>query len=125
MSRVTRDQQRAMHAYGRVEKVPKERRADYKALVNSFGALVLRSGLAAALAFVERKKKKSEETAEALFLDHLAAATIPGLENIKRGGELPGAVRGLDVAPYMLATREVLKLSIWFRRAAQATFAEM
>jgi CRISPR-associated protein Cmr5 len=109
-----------------VEKVPKERRADYKALVNSFGALVLRNGLAAALAFVERKKeKKGEETAEALFLDHLAAATIPGLESIKRGGELPAAVRGLDVAPYMLATREVLKLSIWFRRAAQATFAEM
>jgi len=31
-------------------------------------------------------------------------------------------VRGLDVDGYIIATREILQLATWLKRAAQATF---
>lgn len=119
----TRDQERARHAYRCVGEVKeKELGADYKPRVNGFPAMVQRNGLAAAISFVERDASK-EDKAAALFLTHLADADIPNLKG-KKGNALPGAIRALPVPDYMLATREVLKISIWFRRAAQALLGE-
>lgn len=118
MTRPTRDQQRALHAYRCVEGVPKEARADYKTHVNSLGSAVLRSGLAAALAFLQRDR---EQMAVKLLLEHLASAKLPGLPEVK-GDAFPGEVRRLGLADYMLVTREVLQLAVWLRRAVQATF---
>jgi len=134
MTRRTRDQERAIHAYERVEKVPKDLFEHYKAQVNTLGPTVLRSGLTAALAFLERKlKDMSDEQREraspqvkaaALLLDHLAGATLPGLEQVQQGGQLPEAVRRLEpLSAYMLATREVLHVALWLRRAVQARAA--
>jgi CRISPR-associated protein Cmr5 len=120
MTRLTRQQQRALHAYARVEAVPIAERADYGTRVNGLGSAVLRNGLAAALAFLERDAPKPSSAA-GLLLEHLSSAEIPGLTG-GRGADLPGAVRRLDLRGYMLATREVLQLVVWFRRAVQASF---
>lgn len=116
----TRDQQRALHAYQCVGAVDERLREDYKVAVNGLGPNVIRSGLAGAVAFLERQRKRD---AVKLFLDHLGKAQIPGLEN-KDHRSLPDAVRGLDLAGYMLASRETLRVAQWFKRAVQATFGE-
>jgi CRISPR-associated protein Cmr5 len=120
MSGRTREQERAQHAYACAAKVPAKDWSDYKVLTNGFGVFALKNGLAAALAFVERGKS---DTANTLFLDHLANARIPCLSG-KKGPDLPAAVRDLKVADYMLATREVLALVVWLRRAVQAMAPE-
>jgi len=120
----TRDQERARHAYKCVGDVEEGERAEYKVLVNSLGAAVMRSGLSAALAFIEREldEKKPKAPAANTFFDHLGSAGIPGLK--AAGKNVPKLVRELELDDYMLATREVLKLTIWFRRAVQALFAD-
>lgn len=121
MTRLTRAQQRALHAYERVGHVPGPERADYATQVNALGNAVLRNGLAAALAFLERDQKKKAAVGQ--LLEDLASAMIPGVVGIP-GERLPDAVRHLELRGYMLATREVLQLVVWFRRAVQATFTK-
>ncbi|MBZ4423280.1 type III-B CRISPR module-associated protein Cmr5 [Myxococcus sp. RHSTA-1-4] len=126
MSGQTREQQRALHAYERVEAAAKDAgvRADYKPRVNGLGAAVLRDGLAAALTFLEREREGN--AAARRVLDDvawcLARAKLPELGERLRGEELAAKVRGLKLDAYMLATRETLRLLVWFRRAVQATF---
>jgi CRISPR-associated protein Cmr5 len=116
----TRDQQRAMHAYARVEAAHgkgKAYRGDYKVQVFGLGPHVMRSGLAGALSFIERDARPAARD----FLTDLADAGVPGLQTST--DPLPARVRHMvNVDDYMLATREVLKLALWFRRAVQATF---
>lgn len=114
--RLVRDQQRALHAYNCVDKVPKDQQDDYETAVNDLGANILRSGLCAALAAVQRLGKRGE-----LLLEHLAAANVPGLENA-RADDLAERVRKLEADAYMIATREMLQVSMWLKRAAQASF---
>jgi len=116
---MTRDQKRAQHAYERVRLVAENLRSDYKIAVNNLAANIMRSGLAAAVAFLQRR---NDEAANRLIGD-LATAGIPGLENTDRV-TFPDHVRGLELEPYMLATRETLKVAQWFKRAVQATFQE-
>lgn len=120
----TRDQERAIFAYDcvkqiRTKQAGKEQFDDYKSMVQDFGATVMRNGLAAALAFVARRKGEASPA----FLAQLAGAGIPGLEKTKDGAGLLAAVCKLDVDEYMLATREVLHLAVWLRRAVQAADA--
>jgi CRISPR-associated protein Cmr5 len=114
---MTRDQERARHAYACVAQVDKQHRDDYKVAVNALAAHVMRSGLAASLAFLERKNAPDGAR---LLLDHLGAARIPKLE----GGhqQVAAQARQLGLEDYMLATREVLKVAVWLKRAVQATF---
>jgi len=114
-----RDQRRALHGYEAVESVPGNEREDYKIAVDDLGASVLRSGLAAALASLERQKGGRGE----VVLEHLAAAGIPGLEDAA-AQDFAKRVRSLDAAGYMLATREVLRVATWLKRAVQATFRD-
>lgn len=114
---ITRDQKRAQHAYECFARVPVDQRESYKVLVNGLGANILRSGLAASVAFLERENSRSRAEAK-LLLDHLGAAGIPGLQADHTS--LPRAVRGLALDDYMLATRETLRVVLWFRRAVQA-----
>ncbi|HZU15022.1 MAG TPA: type III-B CRISPR module-associated protein Cmr5 [Candidatus Dormibacteraeota bacterium] len=114
-----RQQLWALHAYESVASVGKDQRKEYGIAVNDLGANVLRSGLAAAMAALERKRDRGGK----LLLEHLATAGISGLEHAT-GQDLPDRVRRLDLDAYLLATREVLQLATWFRRAVQATFEE-
>jgi CRISPR-associated protein Cmr5 len=116
MSFQTREQKWALRAYACVRGVPREQRKEYKPLANSFGGQVMRNGLAAALAFLERKEGASQ-----LLLGHLAKAELPGLEGARGdGAKLPDEARRLGLEEYMLATREALRFSVWLRRAVQA-----
>lgn len=122
--RRTRDQERALHAYRCVEAMgeDKARLEEYRRHVNDLGAAVLRSGLCAALSWLERDAK-GEHSAAARLLDHLAehvgALGWPS-ERRPEWRELPRRVRALEVARYQLVTREALHLTTWLRRAAQA-----
>jgi len=111
-----RDQRWALHAYDVVGKLEKGQ-ADYEIVVNSLGADILRNGLSAALATLERQKDSRGE----VLLEHLASADLTGLANAT-GQDLARRVRGLDVDGYIIATREILQLATWLKRAAQATF---
>jgi len=116
---MTRDQIRAQHAYACVGRVAEADRADYRVSVNYLGTNIMRSGLAAAVAFLQRRK---DAAAKQLIRD-LASASIPGLVDTS-GETFPERVRDLDLEVYMLATRETLKVAQWFKRAVQATFQE-
>jgi CRISPR-associated protein Cmr5 len=113
-----RDQERALHAYGCVEAVQKEARRDYKIAVNDLGANIMRGGLCAALAAVQRRGEGSK-----LLLEHLAGASVPGLEDAN-AHDLPRRVSELNTEAYMVATREILLVAVWLKRAAQATFGD-
>jgi CRISPR-associated protein Cmr5 len=116
-----RDQRRALHAYEVVAKVaqePKAQQRDYKIAVNDLGANILRSGLCAAIAAVQRLGKGGER-----LLGHLASAGVPGLEGAK-AKDIARRVRELDADSYMVATREMLAVAVWLKRAVQATFGD-
>ncbi|GHH02695.1 type III-B CRISPR module-associated protein Cmr5 [Comamonas sp. JC664] len=125
MTAQTREQQRALEVYARVRAVPSGLCAEYKPRVNGLGAAVLRDGLAAALSFLERERAKNEAARQLLkdLAFCLSQARLPGLSKPGLSDEsLPQEVRRLGLSEYMLATRESLRLLIWFRRAVQATF---
>jgi CRISPR/Cas system CMR-associated protein Cmr5 small subunit len=117
----TRDQERARHAYRCVEGVADsgaDSERDYLIAVADLGAHILRSGLAAALASLQRER----DGRGGRVLQHLARAGLPGVQ--WEGGDdtddFVAAVIRLDVDGYMLATREALRVAAWLRRAAQA-----
>jgi CRISPR-associated protein Cmr5 len=110
-----RDQVRALHAYGAVAAVPDGDRESYEVAANAFVATLLRGGLAAAMAAIERLNSRG-----ALLLQHLAEAGVPGLERAT-GQSLPGLVRGLRVDDYLIASREMREVASWLKRAIQAT----
>jgi CRISPR-associated protein Cmr5 len=113
-----RDQRRALYAYEVVGQMPKDKQKNYKIATNDLGANILRSGLCAALAAVQRLGKGGE-----LLLTHLAGAGVPGLEGAS-AETLAQNVRELDAEQYMIATREMLQIAMWLKRAVQATFEE-
>lgn len=113
-----RDQQRALHAYDAVNRVGPEQQKDYRIAVNDLGANILRSGLCAAIASVQRLGGRGD-----VLLGHLANANVPGLEEAT-AENLFCCVRKLDAGSYMLATRELLQVAMWLKRAVQATFEE-
>jgi len=113
-----RDQQRALHAYDVVAQVNVGQQKDYQIAVNDLGANILRSGLCAAIASVQRLGNRGN-----VLLDHLASANVPGLEGAT-AQNLAQRVRVLDADSYMLATRELLQVATWLKRAVQATLGE-
>jgi CRISPR-associated protein Cmr5 len=120
----TREQRRALHAYRCVEAVPSPQRADYKARLSGLGSAVMRDGLAAALTFLERECQDNPAAATLLghLADYLATEQLPPFEPVRDGRRLPAAVREMPLEAYMLATRELLRVLVWFQRAVQATF---
>lgn len=113
-----RDQQRALHAYEVVSAVPHGQQKDYMIAVNDLAANILRSGLCAAVASVQRLGNRGD-----VLLGHLASARVPALENAT-AQNLAERVRGLDADNYMMATCELLQIATWLKRAVQATFEE-
>ena len=117
-----RDQSRARHAYKSVASVPAQHCEDYRIAVNSFGAHVIRTGLCAAIAWLQR----TDTEGASLFLRHLNDAGIRGLAAVPgdKGGTFADKVHAAVAADYMIATRDTLALVVWFRRAVQALRAE-
>lgn len=120
-----RDQVRALHAYQSVQQavdtlVTKhgDQRNDYRIAVDDLGIHVRRLGLAAALSQIEAESRKHPGPST-LLLDHLGKAGITGLVGTN-ATTIANRARGLDVNDYMLATRELLQVATWFRRAVQS-----
>jgi len=114
--KATRDQARAAHAYDVVGKLEKDDIKNFKIVVNGFGTTVLRGGLCAAIAWVQRYH---DPKASDRLLDALASAGIAGVGRVPPP-DFPKKLRGLPPADYMLATRDALAAIVWFRRAVQA-----
>jgi len=113
-----RDQQRALHAYDAVSRVQQAQQKDYQIAVNDLGANILRSGLCAAIASVQRLGNRGD-----VLLGDVATAGVPGLEGAT-ASNLAEKIRKLDADGYMMATRELLQVATWLKRAVQATFEE-
>lgn len=113
---LTRDQRRALHAYSSVSALNEEERSEYQVAVNDLGVNILRHGLCAALAAIQR----SSSDGSAKLLGHLAEADLPGLE-VSSGIDLVRRVRELDSGQYMMISREVIEVATWLKRAAQAS----
>lgn len=114
-----RDQRWALYAYKVVGDIASTAQKDYKIAINDLGANILRNALSAALAALERQKGGRG----GLLLGHLAEAEVTGLAGATKE-DLPRRVRELKVDGYMMATREILQLAGWLKRAAQATFGD-
>lgn len=113
-----RDQARARHAYQMVAQLrDPDAQQSYQTAVNDLGANILRNGLCAALANLQRLGERGGDT----LLKHLAEAGIHGLEGV-HAAKFVGRVRDLDAQGYILATREALQVATWLKRAARATF---
>lgn len=115
-----RDQQRARIAYRLAAQVT-QNPTDYKVVVNSLGANIIRMGLSAAIADLQRRGKRGGNT----LLEHLGETP----SSVLRGqsfdhASLPAHIRGLHAPEYMLLTREVLQFAAWLKRAVQAGEAE-
>ena len=115
-----RDQLRARHAYASAARVPQRDREDYRIAVNAFGAQVIRLGLCAAIAWLQRAQTEGAD----LFLQHLDAAELRGLPPGQPGKRaaltFAANVQAAAANDYMIATRDTLALVVWFRRALQA-----
>lgn len=124
-TRLNREQRRAMHAL-RLWKTAREAdwpEANYRTLVNGFGAQVLRSGLLAAVAFARRYVDDRAAAHMLSGLFHPQVMSVGILHRVKPD-DLIEALARLDAAAYMLATREVLAATLWLRRAVQESAAD-
>ena len=118
MSGMRRDQKRAAHAYARVRQAQETLGDDwksYKIAIDGLGPAILRNGLVAAFAFLERDAGKNHIKT---LLDALAQSGVRGFDGA--GSSLPERIRTMDTDDYMLATSEILLVVHWFKRAAQA-----
>jgi len=114
-TKLTRDQERASHAYKSVANVTGQVK-EYKVLVNALGPNVVRSGFAAAIAFLQRTNNVARDQ----FARDLASGFPRELQMGSDLTTLSQRVRTMPIEDYMLATREALKLAQWFKRALQA-----
>lgn len=124
---LTRDQERAELAYAAVGRVPEQDRKDYKIAVHALGAEILQSGLAAAMAGLERRESRGDRLRTDLANARIPRLVQPGHRNQILGepltkDNLPAKVRALPLDDYILATRETLQIILWLKRAVQATF---
>lgn len=114
---VLRDQRRALDAYEKVSTVPQNDWKNYRIAVNDLGANLMRLKLVGAMAALERRNDGGSRH----LLDHLGSAGIPGLQGTDHAS-LPDRARRLPLDDYILATREMMRVAEWLKRAAQATF---
>ena len=114
---ISRDQERALHAYKRVAETAQTAKTfeNYGRIVDDFGICVKRLGLSAALADVQRRGGPAAEA----FFDHVATHGLPKLLGAT-GTTLLRAIRELDMFDYLLVSKETLKLASWLKRAVQA-----
>ena len=127
--RLTLEQERMKVAYDTTKSAidpageTKASKDDWKNVVMPFGTSVQRSGLLQAIAFLQRETDKGT----------LAVARKELLKTLRKhlvdrgfllGGDATGELLDiagrLDASKYMFVTREVLAISIWYKRAAQA-----
>lgn len=112
------DQERMKRAYRAIEQTTGSQREVWMRAAEGLGPEIQRAGLLQALAFLHRGPTKAIAPALcAAIREHLV-----GRGHLSGTGHAQGflvEVRDLGRTDYMRITREVLALSIWFKRAAQ------
>jgi len=119
MALIIKDQERARRAYTLVEGIKKKQR-DYKTTLNALGGNIIRLGLSAALAELQRREKLGGQEVLEHMAQVLKEANLPGLGDDVTAENLVKKINALNAEDYMLATREVMAHLAWFRRAVQA-----
>jgi hypothetical protein len=99
--------------------VPEKKRKGYEIAVNDLGAKTLSSGLCRPLAAVQRPGKRGE-----LLFRQLVAMRVPGLAGATANDLTRRLGEQLVSDADMPATREMLQVSMWLKRAVQARFGE-
>ena len=119
-----KDQERALTAYrwaGEAKAANPSLIEEYETAVQGFAAALLRSGLAVAVSVLERSANRG---GFALLLAHLGGWKLPGIDGVP-ATDWPGRVRLIsNVGQYMQATRELVALLSWLRRACRAVQVE-
>lgn len=121
-----KDQERARRAYTLVEGVSQGKREDFKISMNGLGANIIRLGLSAALAELQRRKDRGGQEVLEHLTEVLNEARLPGLGNglsadlRDNDNYLVSRINNLEAEHYMLVTRELMAQISWFRRAVQA-----
>lgn len=104
---MNRQQTWAESAFGRVRSIKTGGdQSKYRTHALKFPSLLLQSGLAQAVAFVQ-----SRDTSGAMFVKHLAETL--GQPN------LPAAARTAGLGEYVRLSSDALAVSAWYRRFAQ------
>ncbi len=123
MALIIKDQERARRAYTLVEGIKKKQK-DYKTTLNALGGNIIRLGLSAALAELQRREKLGGQEVLEHMAQVLKEANLPGLGDDVTAENLVKNINALNAEDYMLATREVMAHLAWFRRAVQALFKD-
>ena len=125
-----KDQQRALSSYAWAKEAAKDPNVlkEYTIAAQGFAGALLRGGFAGAASALERDAKpednKNGRPGFRLLLGHLASYALPGIP-VGEAAAWAGKVRGLaDLGSYMLATREMIALLSWLRRACRALGGE-
>lgn len=139
---LTRDQQRAQHALGKVQEVSGERAPEYLALVKSFPATIVMNGLGQACAMLLAKAEGNEAGASAhrCLYDHLAEwilnhtgiypAQTDGRQGKKQTDSQTGKLELIEAvishgqSHYVRAQAEALAYVDWLKKFAQAELKE-
>ena len=110
----TRDQQYALSAYKRVSVVSKKDKQFYEtygAMAHKLPILIRKAGLAQALSFVEAKA--TDKAAYSSLLTDLRAT-------VERNENLATLARSVELADYILLTKQVMDALLWYKRFAQS-----
>lgn len=120
---MTLEHRRMHRAFTTVEEAVAEAQFKaWKTAAMSFGSEVQRCGLLQAVAFLHRgQDKDAAMRLTECIRDHLIKVRI--LVPDEPASPLLTILRGVSTDEYMMATREVLALSLWLRRATQAQAA--
>lgn len=118
----TRSQQYSEIVFGHIHQLksePKDEKFNkrYGSLCHNFPIMVLRSGLAQAVAFTLVKSKSKHSSPEWTFLQHLAAVTSPATPTPDAFQE---SVHQMGLLEYQRTTRIILAASIWYKRFAES-----
>jgi hypothetical protein len=110
-----KDQRRALDAFEWAQTAVEQRDIEqFEIAVQTFAAVLLRSGLAVAVSVLQRDARNGGGPAR------LQAQLATRFPCGGAGQSWPDAVRALATADYMLLTRELVAFLTWLRRACRA-----
>jgi CRISPR-associated protein Cmr5 len=125
MAQQTLDQQRASHAWNAVNAASAAlggKFRDYRNLAKGAPAMIMGSGLMAAIAFYQSRGKTKEKEAEQLVGDVLAWLKTRGLPGDFRGTMV--ALQSSGSLEYMQFTEESLAFLRWVRQFSDAVLKD-